>query len=72
MPHLTLTAATPLVAEISIDGRTARDVIIRDLDNDYIAIEFGGVDTCARITVPTDIIHALIIDADRLLTRRHH
>jgi hypothetical protein len=69
MPTITVTAPAPMVATVHIDGTTVRDVALDDLGDGLVAIELGGASTGARIVGPADIVHALIIDADRLLTR---
>ena len=45
-----------------------RDVVVEDLGEEMVGVEWADAEIGVRLVGPLAVIHALIVDADRLLT----
>jgi hypothetical protein len=73
VPILTFRGAGPLVVNVHFVTTTVRDVVVEDLGEGMVRVELADAEIGVRLVGPVAVIHALIVDTDRLLTQlRNH
>lgn len=67
---VTLTSAYgPMIASITIEGTTVSECEVVDLLDGLVSLKLGTPDVAALIIGQRAVVHGLIIEADRLLSR---
>ena len=73
MPILTFWGAGPLVVNVHFVTTTVRDVVVEDLGEGMVGVGLADAEIGVHLVGPIAVIHALIVDTDRLLTQlRNH
>ena len=69
MPILTLSGVGPLVANVHFTTTTVRAVVVCDLGQGIVQVDLTDAEIGVSLIGPMAVVHALIVDADRILTK---